>query len=122
MIKTIEAIVFISLLIFSFFLGVRYSNTVKENVSWLQTKTDEELELPNLSNELPEAGIVQGPEGEMPPMDNLDESSNQLPAAGSDSNSTQDQSKIEERTSLETQSKKLPPVPSKTANPKTSGR
>ena len=76
MIKAIESIVFIGLLIFSFFLGVRYSNTVKENISWLQTKSDEELELPNINEESSDSDSVQNNEGEMPAMDDIGENEN----------------------------------------------
>lgn len=72
MIKTVELIIFVGLLIFSFFLGVKYSGTVRENMSWLQNKNDEELELPNLSNELQEGLIETTPESvNQMPMDQI---------------------------------------------------
>lgn len=86
MIKTVELIVFIGLLIFSFFLGVRYSDRVRENVSWLQDKSDEELELPNLSNESPEAGYDSGPEENQPPMDQIQNEDGGEPEATSPMN------------------------------------
>lgn len=76
MIKTIEVIVFLGLLVFSFFLGVRYSDTVKENISWLQTKSDEELELPSLNDDSPDAGMVPNPDGESAPMDDISDNEN----------------------------------------------
>lgn len=51
MIKTVEIIVIIALLIFSFFLGVKYSDSVKNQMSWLKTQDEQEVELPDLSNE-----------------------------------------------------------------------
>lgn len=53
MIKTVEVIVIIALLIFSFFLGVKYSESVKSHMSWLETQDEQEVELPDLSNEAP---------------------------------------------------------------------
>ena len=57
MIKTVEVIVIIALLIFSFFLGVKYSDGIKSRMSWLQTQDEQEVELPDLSNENGEAQI-----------------------------------------------------------------
>ena len=51
MIKAIEIIVVFTLLIFSFFAGVKYSDSVKEHASWLFETKGEEVELPDLSNE-----------------------------------------------------------------------
>lgn len=51
MIKSVEIIVIIALLIFSFFLGVKYSDSVKNQMSWLKTQDEQEVELPDLSNE-----------------------------------------------------------------------
>lgn len=58
MIKTVEVIVIIALLIFSFFLGVKYSDGIKSRMSWLQTQDEQEVELPDLSNENGEAQIT----------------------------------------------------------------
>lgn len=71
MIKAVELIVFIVLLFFSFFLGVKYSDSIKNNVVWLQTKSDDDVELPDLSNE-PETNqedLTQNPDS--PPSDNI---------------------------------------------------
>jgi len=52
MIKTIELILVATLLIFSFFAGVKYSESVKNHASWLfESKGEEEVELPDLSGE-----------------------------------------------------------------------
>jgi len=58
MIKTVEVIVIIALLIFSFFLGVKYSDGIKSRMSWLETQDEQEVELPDLSNENGEAQIT----------------------------------------------------------------
>ena len=57
MIKTVEVIVIIALIIFSFFLGVKNSESVKSHMSWLETQDEQEVELPDLSNESGEIGI-----------------------------------------------------------------
>lgn len=46
MIKVIETIVVITLLIFAFFSGVKYSEAVKEHANWLFES--DEVELPDL--------------------------------------------------------------------------
>jgi len=51
MIKIIELIIIITLLIFSFFAGVKYSDSVKNHASWLFEPKEEEVELPDLSHE-----------------------------------------------------------------------
>ncbi len=52
MIKTIELIVAIFLVVFSFFAGVKYSDDIKSHASWLfENKGEEEVELPDLSDE-----------------------------------------------------------------------
>ncbi len=51
MIKTIELILVTILLIFSFFAGVKYSESVKSHASWLFESKEEEVELPDLSGE-----------------------------------------------------------------------
>ena len=78
MIKTIELIVVVTLLIFSFFAGVKYSDSVKSHASWIfETKDEQEVELPDLSNE---AGDNSGSESlqaaspqDSTPMDNIEE-------------------------------------------------
>lgn len=96
MIKTIELIVVITLLIFSFFAGVKYSDSVKNHASWLfETRDEQEVELPDLSNEnggeigatIDENGENLGGDinQEMPqdsaPMDNIDTNQNLQPKA-----------------------------------------
>jgi hypothetical protein len=51
MTKAIELIIVATLLIFSFFAGVKYSDSVKNHASWLFEPKEEEIELPDLSNE-----------------------------------------------------------------------
>ncbi len=51
MIKVIELIIVATLLIFSFFAGVKYSDSVRNHASWLFEPKEEEIELPDLSNE-----------------------------------------------------------------------
>jgi hypothetical protein len=51
MVKAIEVIVVITLLIFAFVAGVKYSDSVKNHASWLFETKEEEVELPDLSNE-----------------------------------------------------------------------
>lgn len=74
MIKTVEVIVIIALIIFSFFLGVKYSESVKSHMSWLENQDEQEVELPDLSNENSEIGIsteeVVDPNA--PALDNVD--------------------------------------------------
>jgi len=80
MIKTVEVIVIIALIIFSFFLGVKYSESVKTHMSWLETQDEQEVELPDLSNESGEIGIsaeeVIDPNA--PALDNPEASVNQV--------------------------------------------
>lgn len=51
MIKIIELIVVLALLVFSFFAGVKYSESVKQHAGWLFESKEDEVELPDLSNE-----------------------------------------------------------------------
>ena len=89
MVKIIELIVGLTLLIFSFFAGVKYSDSVKSHASWL-FEAKEEVELPDLSNEnINENSVILDESGEnlgdsqaatpqdAAPMDNLDTSSQQ---------------------------------------------
>jgi hypothetical protein len=93
MIKTVEVIVIIALLIFSFFLGVKYSNSVKSHMSWLETQDEQEVELPDLSNES-NGEVVGGPSdadiNNPPALDNVnvDSSGQPLPAEGAIDEST----------------------------------
>ncbi len=65
MIKVIELIIVATLLIFSFFAGVKYSDSVKNHASWLFEPKEEEVELPDLSNEsLQEMGAPMDENGE----------------------------------------------------------
>ena len=74
MIKTVEVIVIIALIIFSFFLGVKYSESVKSRMSWLETQDEQEVELPDLSNESGEIGISAEEiiDPNAPALDNVD--------------------------------------------------
>jgi hypothetical protein len=62
MVKTIELVVVAVLLAFSFFAGVKYSESVKEHAGWLfeVREVEEEVELPDLSGE----GVVETPSNE----------------------------------------------------------
>ncbi|GDX36721.1 hypothetical protein LBMAG18_12320 [Alphaproteobacteria bacterium] len=65
MIKIVELIIVVTLLIFSFLAGVKYSDSVKNHVSWLFENKEEEIELPDLSNEnaveiAPSEGTIDG--------------------------------------------------------------
>jgi hypothetical protein len=51
MIKSIELIIVIILLIFSFVAGVKYSDSIKNHASWILEEKEDEIELPDLSNE-----------------------------------------------------------------------
>ncbi|MDX2082910.1 MAG: hypothetical protein SFV53_02860 [Rickettsiales bacterium] len=51
MTKIIELIVVVTLLIFSFVIGVKYSENVKSHASWLFESKEEEVDLPDLTNE-----------------------------------------------------------------------
>lgn len=90
MVKTIELIVVLTLLIFSFFAGVKYSDSVKSHASWLFEAKEEEVELPDLSNEnISENSVTLDESGEnleasqattpqdAAPMDNLDTNTQQ---------------------------------------------
>ncbi len=88
MIKTIELIVIITLLIFAFFAGVKYSDSVKSHASWLfETRDEEEVEFTDLSNENNVEIIAPGNEdteifngnGQEIPMDNIEADQNSQP-------------------------------------------
>ncbi len=51
MIKAIELIVVVTLMIFSFVVGVKYSESVKNHAGWLFETKEEEVDLPDLTNE-----------------------------------------------------------------------
>lgn len=75
MTKVIEFVVVVTLLIFSFFAGVKYSDSVKNHASWLFEPKEEEVELPDLSHEnLQEMGAPMDDNGGLDsapnPMDN----------------------------------------------------
>lgn len=81
MVKAIEAIIVLTLLAFSFFIGVKYSETVKSHASWLFETKEEEVDLPDLSNEnsgdvgtVDESGVNAegGAAAEGAPMDSID--------------------------------------------------
>lgn len=77
MTKAIEGIVIVTLLLFAFFIGVKYSESVKSHASWLFENKDDEVELPDLSNENSgEIGTTVDENATTPeaaPMDSLDE-------------------------------------------------
>ena len=58
MTKTLEITLIILLSLFSFFLGVKYSNSIKEHAGWLFELNGDEVALPDLSN-------TQNPEMDM---------------------------------------------------------
>ncbi len=79
MTKAIEGIVIVTLLLFAFFIGVKYSESVKGHASWLFESKEDEVELPDLSNENSgEIGATvdeNAPASEVAaPMDSLDDS------------------------------------------------
>ena len=51
MLKAVELIIILVLIIFSFFAGVKYSDSVREHASWIFETKDEDVELPDLSNQ-----------------------------------------------------------------------
>ena len=51
MIKSVELIVVLVLLVFAFFAGVKYSDSVKSHAGWIFENKDEDVELPDLSDE-----------------------------------------------------------------------
>ena len=87
MVKAIEVIVVITLLVFAFFIGVKYSDSVKNHASWLFEQKEEEVELPDLSNETSsveetvEISTVGNAQAAGTPMDDLDTKPAAAPAA-----------------------------------------
>lgn len=84
MIKSIELIVVLTLMVFSFVVGVKYSDSVKSHAGWLFEAKEEEVDLPDLTNEsgtdsvtVYDSGAVdngeqmpqESPEGVAAPMD-----------------------------------------------------
>ncbi len=51
MIKAIELVVVVTLMVFSFVIGVKYSDNVKSHAGWLFETKEEEVDLPDLTNE-----------------------------------------------------------------------
>jgi len=49
--KITELAIFFALLVVAFLAGVKYSDPIKSHASWLFEAKEEELELPDLSNE-----------------------------------------------------------------------
>ena len=49
--KITELAIFSALLVVAFLAGVKYSDPIKSHASWLFEAKEEELELPDLSNE-----------------------------------------------------------------------
>jgi hypothetical protein len=58
MTKAVEMIVILTLLIFAFFIGVKYSDSVKSHAGWLFEIKEEEVELPDLVNESAEVDLM----------------------------------------------------------------
>jgi len=56
MVRAVEIIVIIALMVFSFFLGVKYAGKVKAHLSWLENQEEQEIDLPDMSGESPELG------------------------------------------------------------------
>ena len=62
MVRAVEIIVIIALMVFSFFLGVKYASKVKAHLSWLENQEEQEIDLPDMSGESPESN----PESDIP--------------------------------------------------------
>ena len=58
MTKTTEAIVIIVLMLVSFFVGVKYSDSVKSHVSWLSETNESDVELPELNEDAAGVDII----------------------------------------------------------------
>ncbi len=70
--KKIELALVLFLLVFAFFAGVSYSDAIKNHASWLFEPKEEEVELPDLSNEKPGDAVIIDDNGE-----NVDNKNNQ---------------------------------------------
>jgi hypothetical protein len=68
MVRAVEIIVIIAVIVFSFFLGVKYSGKVKTHLGWLENQEEQEIDLPDMSGEStesnPESDIPYSPEDE----------------------------------------------------------
>jgi hypothetical protein len=64
MIRAVEIIIIIALLIFSFFMGVIYSASVKSHLSWINIKEEQEIEIPDMPNDGQESEIPYSSEDE----------------------------------------------------------
>jgi hypothetical protein len=79
MIKAIELIVVVTLMVFSFVIGVKYSDSVKSHAGWLFEAKEDEVDLPDLTNESATDGatvydngaIDNGDQMPQEPMDNV---------------------------------------------------
>jgi hypothetical protein len=74
--KAAEAIVIITLMIFSFILGVKCSDSVKNHAGWLFETKEDEVELPDLTNDgNGEINVIDenGAPAENPPASNSSE-------------------------------------------------
>lgn len=79
MIKAIELIVVVTLMVFSFVIGVKYSDSVKSHAGWLFEAKEDEVDLPDLTNESAADGatvydsgaIDNGDQMPQEPMDNV---------------------------------------------------
>lgn len=58
MTKTTEAIVIIVLMIISFFIGVKYSDSVKTHMGWISETSESDIELPDLTEGNGEVEII----------------------------------------------------------------
>lgn len=49
--KAAEAVVIITLMIFSFLIGVKYADSVRSHAGWLFETKEDDVELPDLTND-----------------------------------------------------------------------
>ncbi len=63
MANTTKIIVILTLMLFAFFAGVKYSEAVKNHAGWLFEPKEEEVELPDLSNEPSDSNVEIGAPG-----------------------------------------------------------
>ncbi|MBM5782082.1 MAG: hypothetical protein FJ368_01530 [Pelagibacterales bacterium] len=58
MTKTTEAIVIVALMLISFFVGVKCSDSVKSHISWLSETNESDVELPELNENAAGVDII----------------------------------------------------------------
>lgn len=80
MTKTIQIFATIILIIFAFFAGVSYSDAIKSHASWLFEQKEDEIELPDLSEEPAEVETQMPENNEMGTEQPVEETA--APAAG----------------------------------------